>query len=334
MRFLIPLLVKNFKFWLASILGIFTQKKFKVFDRSGYNYAIFCLALVFINGCSMESRTSVKSVKVNDVELAYMIRGSGPTLVMIMGFRGTMAIWDPALLDLLEKRYKLILFDNRGAGLSSDTKDDRTTIEQMAEDTIGLLKSLGIEKAHVLGWSMGSRIAMEVAFKNPEMVDHLILCSPSPGGKYRTARTGDAYKKLTAPVLTPEEGLALIFPQNTKGKEAATAYYDRLEKAILSGNVPNDIIVNEQTVERQVRALEIWEKDDRVYQQLSGIKNPTLVAGGADDDLDPWENVLTVSSRIPLAWSAYFVGSGHNFASQDHQRFSDLINVFINSTKR
>ena len=288
---------------------------------------IFC-------GCDRQKHADIKKAKIGDIELAYYTRGSGEPLVMIMGFRGTMALWDPALLDLLEKKYTLILFDNRGVGLSSDTEENLTTIPQMAEDTANLIKALGFQKAHVLGWSMGSRIALELALNYPERVENLILCSPNPGGKFQARRKTQAYAKLTSPHVSDEEGLSLIFPDSPEGHKAKRAFVERMTDAIIGGSVPDDLKISHKTVERQAHALKLWDEDNHIYDELPTIKRPTLVVGGGADVLDQPENVRLIANRIPFSWSVYFPGAGHNFLSQDYKHFADLINLFIESTKQ
>ncbi len=78
------------------------------------------LVVLLVVGCERFKQAEVKKEKVGDSDIAYYVRGQGEPLVMVMGFRGTMAIWDPALLEQLEKRFTLILFDNRGVGFSTD----------------------------------------------------------------------------------------------------------------------------------------------------------------------------------------------------------------------
>ncbi len=292
-------------------------------------FILLCACGLLFQGCNRLEKAQVKKMKVGEVELAYYLRGKGEPLIMIMGFRGTMGIWDPSLLEELEKKYTLILFDNRGAGLSSDTEQDKTTIAQMAEDTAELIQALGYKKAHVLGWSMGSRIAMELALKFPELVESLILCSPNPGGKSQAKRTTDAYKALTSPSpLSVKEGLSLIFPNTPEGDKASEAFLARLTKAIIEGTVPDDRNVSLETVKRQVHALQLWDRDDQLYELLPRIKISTLVAGGLNDALDNPENVQTVACRIPFAWSAYFPGAGHYFLSQNHRKFAELAILF------
>ena len=289
--------------------------------------------LFFLTGCEKSNHAEVKKEKIGGIDIAYYTRGSGQPLVMIMGFRGTMAIWDPELLNELEKKYTLILFDNRGVGLSSDTEKNLTTIPQMAEDTFDLIKALGYDKVSVLGWSMGSRIAEYLTTTHPEVVENLILCSPNPGGNYQVARKTDAYQKLTSQNISPDEALSLIYPNTSEGREASSSFVRRLTEAITKGSVPDDLKVSDRTIDRQVQAVSRWDKNNENYNSLSNIKVPTLVAGGLADVLDQPENVKIVASRIPFAWTAYFPGAGHAFLSQNAKNFADLVTNFIESNK-
>ena len=81
--------------------------------------------------------------------------GKGDPLLLIMGFKGTMDVWDQRLLQNLASRYKVIVFDNRGMGeTSAGDINKNSSIPQSANDTAGLIDALGFEKASVLGWSM------------------------------------------------------------------------------------------------------------------------------------------------------------------------------------
>lgn len=294
--------------------------------------ALSCLFVM--NSCDRQEKIEIKKVKVNDIEIAYYTKGSGEPLIMIMGFRGTMAIWDPAMLDILAKKFTLVLFDNRGAGLSTDSEQDLTTITQMANDTAGLIKALGYENAHVLGWSMGSRIALELALIYPEIVNTLTLCAPNPGGKYQAKRTSDVYKKLSARNLSQEEGLSVLFPDNTTGQKAMAEFVGRVSLGMIRGTVPENMTVPPDTIERQVRALKLWNENNTIYEMLSTIKTPTLVTGGLADVLSEAENVRLIAERIPFAWTAYFPHAGHNFLSQDNEAFSALVTIFIETNRR
>lgn len=271
----------------------------------------------------------VKKVQVGQIEMAYYTRGSGPPLVMINGFRSTMSMWDPALLELLEKKYELILFDNRGVGFSTDTAENQTTIPQMADDTFGLIRALGLNHVCVLGWSMGGRIAQQLAVRHPEIVEKLILCATNAGGSHSVSPSDDVLKKLNSPESTTEEKLSLLFPDSPEGKAAGLSYYARLSRAIESGSVPRDVQVSKQTIERQTIARGAsWNQSEANYKALADIKIPTLVADGIEDVINPPKNARIIADKIPFAWSAFFDG-GHAFLFQDAKRFSDLVTVFL-----
>lgn len=297
--------------------------------------ALLCLLALF-PGCQSDEKPQIKKAKVGDIELAYYTRGSGDPLVMIMGFRGTMAMWDPALLDLLAKKHTLIVFDNRGMGLSTDSEEDKTTISQMAQDTAGLIKALGYQKANVLGWSMGSRVALEMGMRFPDVVQNLIICAPNPGGKHQAKRNVEAFKKLTDTKLklTEADGLALLFPDTPEGHKAAEGLVMRVSVGVMGGSLPNDMKISDRTVDRQLHSLQLWGENNDVYDQLATIKAPSLVMGGLLDVLNNPENVQIVANKIPFAWAAYLPNAGHYFLSQDHQQCAELINVFIETHKQ
>ena len=89
--------------------------------------SVVFLCMAICSSVHAQFKAEVKTVNVGDIKMAYYIRGEGKPLIMINGFISTMSLWDPALLDELAKHHKLILFDNRGVGLSTDTKKNNTT---------------------------------------------------------------------------------------------------------------------------------------------------------------------------------------------------------------
>jgi len=121
---------------------------------------------------------SAGRVPVGDIEMYYEIHGRGKPLLLIMGLRGHSLDWGWILPQKLADRYEVILFDNRGAG-RSDQPAGPFAIEQMARDTVGLMDTIGIDRARVFGGSMGGMIALQMALDYPKRVDK--LCSgPQP----------------------------------------------------------------------------------------------------------------------------------------------------------
>ena len=110
---------------------------------------------------------------INGIELYYEETGSGPPLLLIAGLTGNTLGW-AMLLPALAEFFHVIAFDNRGAGRSSAPPGPYTTRE-MADDAAALLEHLGIERAHVIGLSLGGMIAQELALAHAQRVDHLVL---------------------------------------------------------------------------------------------------------------------------------------------------------------
>ena len=115
---------------------------------------------------------------LNKVNIYHEVTGQGDPLILRAGFTQDHTRWDH-VIDSLAPHFQVLAFDNRGVG-QSDAPDESYGLEDMADDLSNLLDSLGIEKAHILGHSMGSAIAQCFAFKYPEKVKNLILYATFP----------------------------------------------------------------------------------------------------------------------------------------------------------
>lgn len=277
-------------------------------------------------------KAEVKYVDVNSVKLAYYTRGTGSPIVMIMGFAGTMSMWDPILLEELSKEHELIIFDNRGAGLSTDTKENNTTIPQMADDTAALVKALGYKKVNILGWSMGARIGQQFVIRHPELTDKIILAAANPGGKHNIPISKAVSKEVNNPDLSLMANVELLYPNTPAGKEAAKQTLARVKAATKSGEIPDNFIVSKETKVRQARARnELWDKMNSNFQDLKKIKSPVLLTDGNDDIIDNPKNSPLMATQIPFSWLAFFEG-GHAYLFQSHTKFSNTVNNFLNNS--
>ncbi|CDR33752.1 alpha/beta fold hydrolase [Criblamydia sequanensis] len=286
----------------------------------------FC---AFFSFAQAEFKPEVKMIEVDGVKIAYYIRGQGKPLFMINGFISTMSLWDPALLEELAKNYQLILFDNRGVGLSTDTIENKTTIPQMADDVAGLIKGLGYSKANILGWSMGARIGQQLLIRHPELVDKAVLCAANPGGKYQDRTAPDVENKLNNPNVSETEKIGLVFPDNEQGTQAAKESLARIKAAVKSGSIPNNFSVSKETLIRQNRARTVlWNNDNENFNALKDIKVPVLLSDGRFDIIDLPKNSLIIANQIPYSWTA-FLNGGHAFLFQEHKQFADLVHVFL-----
>lgn len=274
-------------------------------------------------------KPEVKFAQVGDIQLAYYVRGKGEPLVMINGFLATMSVWDPALIEALSQKHQLILFDNRGVGLSTDTKENHTTMAQLADDTAGLIRALGFKKANVLAYSMGARIGQQLLIRHPDVVNRAILAGPNPGGSHQDPAAKEVEATLNDPNVPDSEKIALTFPDNPAGRKAQQEVLSRIQAAVKAGAAPDDFKTPKETVLRLDRArTTLWNQNENNYQDLKNVRVPVLVTDGRSDVIDPPKNSLVIANQIPFAWLAYFEG-GHSFLFQSHQQFAAAVNAFL-----
>ena len=116
----------------------------------------------------------LQKVHVGDIEMAFKMFGNGDPILLIKGVGGSMDDWEPTILRELSSNHTVIIFDNRGVGnTTAGTK--QFSIQQFANDSAGLLDALKIQKADVMGHSMGSFITQQLTLTHPEKVNSLCL---------------------------------------------------------------------------------------------------------------------------------------------------------------
>jgi pimeloyl-ACP methyl ester carboxylesterase len=142
--------------------------------RSRARLAIFLCLAALLAGCGQSSarpfRADVHVVRAAHTWIAWYERGRGAPLAMLIGTGSTMAEWDPALLRLLARDHRLILFDYPGVGLSGPWRGD--SFDSLADATAGLMQAIHVPRADVLGWSMGGFVAQRLAIDHPGRGKH------------------------------------------------------------------------------------------------------------------------------------------------------------------
>jgi pimeloyl-ACP methyl ester carboxylesterase len=263
------------------------------------------------------------TVHVNDIDIAYKCLGSGDPLVMIMGYGGSMDLWSPRLLQLLSASHRVYVFDNRGMGRSTST-DREYSVALFAEDTLGLMDALGIERAAVLGWSLGTEIAQELAIDHPNKVRKLVLISGTPGGKEKVAPNPKVMEQLGDSSGTAlEKGLRLIgllFPQGWLMSHPFLPSYFPIGASM---NPP-------ERTRRQLSAMTSW---DGSYARLGQIQSPTLIITGDSDVVVPPENSVLLAGGIRDSWLVRIPGGGHGVIFQYPEQIASDISVFLKDTE-
>jgi pimeloyl-ACP methyl ester carboxylesterase len=267
----------------------------------------------------------IKKVKVDDINIGYKIFGkSGPPLLLIMGFGGTMNNWDPIMIKKLSLNHTVIVFDNRGVG-STELGNKNFSISQFAKDTVGLINALHINKTDVMGFSMGGFIAQEIALNNPEKINKLVIYASNCGGRESTPPTPELSKLVQNTSKSMQEILdgvtALIFP-----KEWSIQNPQVIETIKEGYKIPP--VISMDTIQKQGIASSYWYNAG-VCNQLEKITIPTLIVVGTKDILTPKANSLIMTEKIPDAWLVQIKNGGHGVMYQYPNKFTSIVQAFL-----
>ena len=261
---------------------------------------------------------------VNGIRIAYGVRGSGPPLVLIMGYRLSSLAWPLDFIEALAERFTVVFFDNRGTG-TSDKPTFGYEISNMAKDVFGLLDHLEIGRANLLGYSMGGAIAQEFVRQFPDRVLALALCATTCGGPravYASPSVVRVMRELDG--LKPEEIARRIW----------TVTYS-------PGYLENHRQLAEDQMLREIAAPTPLHAADLQYQAfaefdcsraLANIKALTLVMTGDLDRLVSPQNSKFIASLIPGASLIVIPGCGHRMMWEATDECVGFITEFLIST--
>jgi pimeloyl-ACP methyl ester carboxylesterase len=251
--------------------------------------------------------------------VAYRTVGSGPPLVMITGYSGTMESWDRRLIDALAQHYRVVIFDNAGVG-QTQALPAPLTIDAMANQTSALITALGLSRPDILGWSMGSMIAQALAVHHPDQVRRLVLCASYPGSGTAIRPSENAIHALTSG--GSQQVMADLFPAGQAG--AQNTYLASISSYPAAPGAPAG------TVTAQGHAVDQWWAGlDPAGQQSAKIAVPTLIADGTADRLDPLANDHALAGLIHGAKLTLYPDAGHAFLFQDQAAFIPLVESFL-----
>jgi pimeloyl-ACP methyl ester carboxylesterase len=260
-------------------------------------------------------------IKVGDIDISYKRFGNESSsdipIILIAGGG------NPTLLKKLSSNQTVIIFDNRGAGES--TKGSREfSISQFAYDTAGLLDALKIDKADVLGHSMGSFIAQELALVSPERINSLVLSGSSCGGGDAIPPSREVMEVMetvagstnSSSPIRVDRFVSLLFPSNWLN--ANPDYQNYMP-------IPEES-VSPQVLQGQIEAILNWEG---TCIDLAKITQPTLVVVGTEDIFAPAANSLMIVDKIPSAWLVQVRNAGHGLMNQYPDKFSMIVSTFL-----
>jgi pimeloyl-ACP methyl ester carboxylesterase len=242
-----------------------------------------------------------------------------------MGLGGTKEAWVPQI-RAFKRYYQVIAFDNRGVGRTG-MAEEPFTVENMAEDTLALLDHLGIDSAHILGYSLGGMVAQVIAIDYPERVKKLILVSTVAVGDEPDPSTSGIPKALGLEPSDVEQALKSIDVERLLAavfdlsfNRWTTRILMRLFARRFAGVVGLEGVTAQLTAAASVNTLD----------RLDSIRADTLVLTGAADRLVYPSASRVLASRIPHAKLVMIKGGSHAFAIEMRRRFNRAVLDFLN----
>jgi pimeloyl-ACP methyl ester carboxylesterase len=262
----------------------------------------------------------------NGVEYAYRDAGDGPVpLVLLQHFRGNLDSWDPALIDALASTRRVVTFDNTGVGGSTGTTPNG--IEQMAHDAITFITALELGPVDILGFSIGSFIAQEMALARPAAVRRLILASSAPqgaAGMHGWAR--DVIGAIGTPQTSPDEYLDVFFARSSSSRKAGQEALQRM----YARTQDRDAATTWATREAQYDAVCTWGiPNHSLLQRPSAIDVPVFVANGDSDPMILPHYSYLLAGLIPQARVKIYPDAAHGFLFQHHDEFAGDVDAFL-----
>ena len=275
----------------------------------------------------IDAETRVLSAP-NGVEYAYRTTGSSdaPPLVTLQHFRGNLDNWDPALIDALARGRRVITFDNQGVAASSGRTPN--TIAQMALDAIDFINTLDIGEVDLLGFSIGSFLAQEIALVRPSTVRRVVLASSAPQGASRMhGWAPEVIGAVGKPETSGEEYLSVFFTGSQGSRAAGQEVLGRIFGA---RTVDRDAETDWQTRLAQYDAVCAWgQPNHSLLERVTAIDRPVFVANGDSDPMILPHYSYLLAGLIPGAQLKIYPDAAHGFLFQHHAEFAADIDAFL-----
>ena len=263
---------------------------------------------------------------VNGIDYAYRDIGEGtPPLVLLQHFRGNLDNWDPALIDALATDRRVVTFDNSGVGGSTGATPG--TITQMANDAVAFLDAMEFGEVDLLGFSIGSFVAQEIALIRPGVVRRLALASSAPrGAAGMHGWAPEVIQAVGAPDPNPDGYLSVFFTRSTASRQSGVQALGRMAARTEDRDRPTSW----QTRQAQYDAVCAWGiPDHALLQRVSAIDVPVFVANGDSDPMILPRYSYLLAGLIPGVHLKIYPDAAHGFLFQHHTDYAADVNAFL-----
>lgn len=282
----------------------------------------------------------VEKARVSDIDIAYKTMGNGKPVMLISGASQGIDGWDQSTLTSLSSNHTVVVFDPRGVGNTS-IGSKPYSMQQLANDTAGLMDALKIKEAHVLGYSLGSEIAQQLTVTYPEKVSSLVLVASTCGGKDGIPKPpefiklqADITNKSLNNVSIPQDAINTLLSASY-GSGWIKLYPETVENFPTAEEVFTSIAPD--TLRGQYEAGIGWEATNwnGACNELAKLAKPTLIITGTDDnDYIPHVNSLILAQKIPGAWLMQIKNAGHAVMAQYPDEINKILQIFLSTTSQ
>jgi pimeloyl-ACP methyl ester carboxylesterase len=272
--------------------------------------------------------TPSQMLTAGGIEYAYRMSGSSENtpVVALQHFRGNLDNWDPAVIDALARERQVITFDNRGVAASSGRTPH--TIAQMALDAIEFIDALELGQIDLLGFSIGSFVAQEIALVRPDAVRKVVLASAAPqGASGMHGWAPDVINAVGGREPSPEGYLKVFFTSSQASRRAGQEVLDRIFGARQDDR---DTPTDWDTRLAQYDAVCHWgQPDHALLERVSAIDKPVFIANGDNDPMILPRYSYLLAGLIPDAHLKLYPDAAHGFLFQHHAEFAADVNTFL-----
>jgi pimeloyl-ACP methyl ester carboxylesterase len=263
----------------------------------------------------------------NGIAYTYRKIGNGETpLICFQHFRGNLENWDPQLIDPLARNRPVITFNNTGVASSSGRTPH--TITEMANDALEFIEALQFDTVDLLGFSIGSFVAQELALIRPDLVRRVVLASSAPqgaAGMHGWAK--DVIDRVGQPQTSPEGYLSVFYTPSAASQQAGQQSMQRIFGA---RTTDRDDETTWQTRQAQYDAVCSWGiPDHALLQRVGAIKRPVLIANGDSDPMILAHYSHLLAGLIPQANLKIYPDAAHGFLFQHAAEFADDVEAFL-----
>jgi pimeloyl-ACP methyl ester carboxylesterase len=263
----------------------------------------------------------------NAIDYAYRDLGASDVpLVLLQHFRGNLDNWDPALIDALAAGRRVVTFDNTGVAATTGTTP--STIEAMAHDAIAFVDALGLRHIDLLGFSIGSFVAQEIALIRPDLLRRVVLASAAPqGAAGMHGWAPDVIAAVGEPEPNPQGYVEVFFAPTDSSRQAGMQAVQRIFGA---RQTERDAPTTWQTRLAQYDAVCAWGiPNHALLERVGAIDLPVFVANGDSDPMILPRYSHLLAGLLPNATLTIYPDSAHGFLFQHHTRFAADVHAFL-----